>query len=113
MAEFQRAFSSRTAAIDHQPVPPGSAVEGSPTTGAIELGSLAGVEYGIWEITTGVSTDVEADEIFVVLSGAARIDFPELAHSIDIGPGDIVRLHAGEHTVWTVAETLRKAYFLA
>lgn len=29
---------------------------------------------------------------------------------VDLAPGDVVRLHAGERTRWTVTETLRKIY---
>ncbi|WP_431246461.1 cupin domain-containing protein [Leifsonia xyli] len=112
MSGFQRRCTSSAAPIDHQPVPAEQLLSDAQTTGALELGDVAGVEYGLWEISEGVSTDVEADEVFVVLSGAARIDFPALAESITVGPGDIVRLRAGEHSVWTVTETLRKVYFL-
>lgn len=95
-------------------------VEGEPSTATSELGAFGGVELGVWQITPGVVTDVEADEVFVVLSGRARIDFlstadaeagaPVDAAPVDVSAGSIVRLVAGTHTRWTVTETLRKVY---
>ena len=101
--------------LEHAPVPPEQVVEGAPRVGFAVLGEtdLGGrvVEVGVWECTPGVSTDTEADEVFVVISGAARIDFIEPERrSITVGPGDVVQLAAGMQTVWTVTETLRKVY---
>ena len=67
------------------------------------------VERGVWEITPGVVADVEADEVFVVLSGRATIDF-EGGPSLEVGPGDVAVLPEGAVTRWTVHETLRKIY---
>jgi Predicted enzyme of the cupin superfamily len=76
-----------------------------------ELGTWNGLEVGVWECPPRVETDTEADEIFVVLTGRATIDFTEPPHpSIEIGPGDVVRLNEGQQTRWTVHETLRKVY---
>ncbi|NRQ38450.1 cupin domain-containing protein [Nonomuraea sp. NN258] len=84
---------------------PGQIVSGSPTTSSLELGD----GRGIWEITPGVVTDVEADEIFVVLSGRATIAV-EGGATIEVGPGDVCLLAEGAKTTWTVHETLRKVY---
>jgi uncharacterized cupin superfamily protein len=67
------------------------------------------VERGVWEITPGVVTDVEADEVFVVLSGRATIEFED-GPTLEAGPGDVVVLPEGAVTRWTVHETLRKVY---
>jgi uncharacterized cupin superfamily protein len=67
------------------------------------------VERGVWEITPGVVTDVEADELFVVLSGRATIEF-ENGPTLEVGPGDAAVLPEGAVTRWTVHETLRKVY---
>lgn len=111
MSRDARLVRAGTAPLPHEPLPGAQVSSGAPTTGLLELGTLGDVEYGIWEITPGVSTDVEADEVFVVLSGRARIDFAD--GSVEIGAGDVVRLRAGERTVWTVTETLRKVYVTA
>lgn len=104
-----RVIDVTAAELAHEALPADQVTEGAPTTGLQELGQLGDAHYGIWEITPGVSTDVESDEVFVVLSGRARIDFAD-GSSIEVGPGDLVRLHAGDRTVWTVSETLRKVY---
>ena len=40
---------------------------------------VAGAAVGVWEMTPGVATDVEEDEVFVVLSGSASIASPRTA----------------------------------
>lgn len=97
-------------ALDHDPVPAEQSVRGEPTTAVASVGEFGGLEIGVWEMTPGVMTDVEADEVFVVLSGSATIEFADDTATLRVGPGDVVRLAAGAETVWTVAETLRKVY---
>jgi uncharacterized protein len=84
-------------------------VAGEPRSAAMALETLADVEVGIWEIDPGVARDVEADEVFVVLSGRAEValDSGEL---LALEPGTVVRLYAGDRTTWTVHERLRKLY---
>ncbi|NJI21355.1 cupin domain-containing protein [Aeromonas veronii] len=97
--------------LAHSPLPASEVVSGTPTTGTVALDELSGVEVGIWEMTPGTASDTEADEVFVVLSGRARIDFVEPPlPSIEVAPGSLVRLVEGQRTVWTVTETLRKVY---
>ncbi|MGH3580103.1 MAG: cupin domain-containing protein [Mycobacterium sp.] len=96
--------------LDHETVPADQSVGGVPTTGAIALDEFGGLEVGVWEMTPGVMTDVEADEVFVVLAGSATVEFGDGAPMLHIARGDVVRLAAGAETVWTVTETLRKVY---
>lgn len=106
-----RAINALTLAIDHQPLPADEIVVGAPATGTAPLGSISGAEVGIWEMTPGAATDIEADELFMVLAGRARIEFTDRdLPALEIGPGDIVRLESGMHTRWTVTETLRKIW---
>lgn len=93
-----------------EPVAQAQHVQGTPQTGTAVLGKFFGVEVGIWEMTPGVSTDVEEDEIFIVLSGSATIEFADGAPALHVQCGDVVRLAAGAQTVWTVTATLRKVY---
>jgi uncharacterized protein len=96
-----------TLAIEHGPVPAEQVIEGSPTTGIAEL--TDGI--GVWEITPGTVRDTEIDEVFVVLSGRATLEFHDPAlPSIELSPGSTVLLTAGMQTVWIVHETLRKVY---
>ncbi|TXH35595.1 MAG: DUF861 domain-containing protein [Rhodospirillaceae bacterium] len=85
-------------------------VEGTPRTGAVHLVTFEGGTIGVWEMTHGVMRDTEVEEIFTVLAGKASIEFED-GKVIDIAVGDIVRLHAGQRTIWRVTETLRKLYF--
>jgi uncharacterized cupin superfamily protein len=94
----------------HESVPQPQVVAGSPTTGSAPLGEYGGQEYGVWEMTPGAMTDVEADELFIVLSGAATVDLVDDGTTLALSPGSVARLTAGMNTVWTVTETLRKIY---
>ena len=102
-----------TIALDHEPVPPTQTVRGEPTTAAAAIDEFGGVEVGVWEMTPGVMSDVETDEVFVVLSGSATVEFADGRPTMHLGPGDLVRLSAGAETVWTVTETLRKVYVVS
>jgi uncharacterized cupin superfamily protein len=96
--------------LDHEPVPADQSVRGEPTTAATAVDEFGGLEVGVWEMTPGVMTDVEADEVFVVVSGSATVEFGDGSQTLHIGPGDVVRLAAGAETVWTVSATVRKVY---
>ena len=37
------------------------------------LGNTGDREIGIWEVDPGVTTDIEVDEVFIVLNGSATI----------------------------------------
>jgi|SRR5690554_2095933 len=97
--------------LDYEPVPPGQVVAGEPHTGTAELHEFDGRSVGVWEHTVGVSTDVEVDEVFVVLFGAATVEFADEGRTVMLGPGSVGRLTDGQRTVWNVTETLRKVYF--
>ena len=94
-------------------VPDDQRVSGEPATGNAVFGTFADLEVGVWEMTAGVMRDIEADELFVVLSGSARVDFADGSASLDLNPGDVVRLTAGTRTEWTVHQPLRKVYLTA
>jgi uncharacterized cupin superfamily protein len=84
-------------------------IAGGPTAAVLELDSLGSTDVGIWEMTRGTARDIEADEIFVVLSGAGVLRLAD-GTEIMLQPGLAVHLAAGEHTEWTITETLRKVY---
>ena len=106
----KRHVQAFTELLENEPLPDSQVVSGAPAVRTAALGAMADVAYGIWEITPGVVEDVEADEVFVVLSGRARVEILDHGTVMDISAGDVVRLFAGERTVWTVTETLRKVY---
>lgn len=102
-------------ALTHEPLATEQVVAGAPTTATLVLDERDGREIGVWEITPGTASDFEVDEVFVVLSGRARLEFTAVPDGaalppIEIGPGSVVRLVEGMQTTWTVHETLRKVY---
>ena len=97
-------------ALGHEPVPATQSVAGDPSTAASTLPGFGGLEIGVWEMSVGTMTDTEADEIFVVLSGAATVAFADGSPDLQLRAGDVGRLAAGAQTTWTVTETLRKIY---
>ncbi|MGW0161165.1 cupin domain-containing protein [Mycobacterium sp. NPDC003323] len=97
-------------ALDHEPVPAEQSIAGDPSTAAATLTELGGLEIGVWEMSVGTMTDTEADEVFVVLFGAATVEFADGTPTLELRAGDVGRLAAGAQTTWTVTETLRKIY---
>ena len=69
------------------PLEPESVVAGAPKASSAELADLGGLEIGVWEITAGTVTDVEVDEVMVVLSGRASVTF-EADDSTSSSAGD-------------------------
>jgi uncharacterized cupin superfamily protein len=96
--------------LDTQPVAPDQTVSGRPRTAVHALTEFGGLEVGVWEMTPGVMSDVESDEVFVVLSGSATVEFADESETLHVQSGDVVRLTEGARTVWTVTETIRKVY---
>ncbi|WP_435609159.1 cupin domain-containing protein [Streptomyces sp. C10-9-1] len=96
------------------PLDPAQIVSGTPeVSGRVLWESPDGRQLrGIWQITPGVVTDTEADELFVVVSGRATIEVAG-GPVLEVGPGDACVLREGDRTTWTVHETLRKAYHIS
>jgi len=87
----------------------GQVVAGAPRVSSLELAEADGLEVGLWEHTAGVSSDTEVDEVFVVLAGRATITLGD-GSTLEVGPGDVGVLRAGESTTWRIHEDLRKVY---
>ena len=104
-----RSLDAFTHPLEHAAYATDEVVAGAPTIGATAFGELGEVEVGIWEMTEGVAHDTEVEELFVVLSGAGSVAFED-GEVIDLHPGSVVRLRAGERTTWTITQTLRKVY---
>lgn len=99
------------APLTPDPLDPAQILAGTPeVSGRILWESPDGTRtHGIWQITPGVVTDTEADELFTVLTGRATVDV-EGGPTLALGPGDVCVLREGDRTTWTVHETLRKVY---
>jgi uncharacterized protein len=97
--------------LEDWPLEPDQIVDGDPQVSGRVLDTSADgkVERGIWQHTAGVSRDTESDEIFVVLTGRATIEVED-GPTLEVGPGDVGLLHAGDRTTWTVHEDLRKVF---
>jgi uncharacterized protein len=112
------AVSAAELVLEPTELDPAQIVSGSPETAELVLDESADgqVTRGVWEMTPGVVTDVELDELFVVISGRATIEIEggaqggDRATQIEVGPGSVVVLGEGAKTRWTVHETLRKVY---
>ena len=96
-------------ALEDLPLDPTTVVSGDPEVRHLGVYDDDSLTIGIWQHGIGLSTDVEADEVFVVLSGRATIEI-EGGPTLDVGPGDIGSYPAGSRSRWTVHETLRKVY---
>lgn len=103
----------RSAIVPLEPVPADEVDEGSPRQGTLELGALGGVETGIWELRDGSVYDTEIDELFVVISGGATVKLLDEGRSVEVKPGDVMRLTAGTRTQWIVPDHIRKVYLTA
>ncbi|WP_198954848.1 cupin domain-containing protein [Kineosporia sp. R_H_3] len=120
IARVVRAAALPDADLEADPLDPAKVVSGEPEVRVLALHDAGvhdgpgggGVAVGVWQHSAGVSRDVEADEIFVVLSGRATVEV-EGGPTLEIGPGDVGLLPAGARTTWTVHETLRKVYVVA
>ena len=97
--------------LEPEPLDPETVLAGSPEVSELVLDeSLDGrVVRGVWQITPGVVRDVEADEVFVVVSGRATVEV-EGGPTLVLEPGVVGVLRAGDHATWTVHETLRKVF---
>jgi uncharacterized cupin superfamily protein len=90
---------------------PSQVIAGEPSiTETVLSESVDGrVVRGIWRISEGTVTDVEHDEVFVVLEGRATIEV-QGGPTVRVGPGDVCVLQRGARTTWTVHEAVRKVF---
>jgi uncharacterized protein len=97
--------------LEDWPLEPDQIIDGDPQVSGRVLDTSADgkVERGVWQHTAGVSRDTESDELFVVLTGRATIEVED-GPTLEVGPGDVGLLHAGDRTTWTVHEDLRKIF---
>ena len=105
---------ARTTNLDYNRLPDEQVVHGpAPRVGERVLGDFAGTTVGVWEIEPSISSDVEIDEVFVVLSGHATVQFEDGTPDLELVPGSVVHVRTGQKTRWIVRETLRKVFVAA
>ena len=97
--------------LDPGELDPASVLEGTPavTEATLWTSEDGRIIRGVWQITEGTVTDVEADELFVVVSGKATVAV-EGGPTLELAPGVLGVLARGARTTWTVHETLRKVF---
>lgn len=98
--------------LEPDPLNPDQIVSGDPETFNLTLAESGdGSETcGFWRCTPGTFTDIEVEESFLIITGEARVEFED-GRDLVFGPGDTHTFSAGEKTVWTVSETVLKAYW--
>ena len=74
------------AAVPTTPLAPDTVLQGAPRAGSRALAAVSGVEVGVWEMSPGTATDVEVDEVFVVLSGSATVAFDDSVTGVAPAP---------------------------
>jgi len=99
--------------LDLEPVDPAQVVSGNPATGYRDFGSWQGLDVGVWEMTPGSMRDVEVEEVFVVIAGDATLTRIKggAVETVELSPGVVCHLEAGEDNLWEVRVALRKIYF--
>jgi uncharacterized cupin superfamily protein len=106
-----------------EPLEPDGASEAL-ATALHPLGVVATGEIGLWAAGPGTDTDVEVDEVFVVLAGTGTLTIHDdtghdTGHGTRAGtevalrPGAVVRLAEGDRTTWHLDERLLKLYVTA
>ena len=105
------AFDALATDVSLTPLPddqcPGPVV----ATGATVLARTDAYEVGVWVHEAGVSTDVETDEVFVVIAGRGRVTL-ENGTVLELQPGTVGVLYAGSRTTWEIDEPLRKVWIV-
>ncbi len=107
-------FRPSEESLELEPVPCDQVLNGQPQTGWKLLASLPNLEVGVWEHSPGTSTDIEEEEVFVVLSGRATVLVRD-QQGMELGRhefslGDVGLLEQGALTTWIVHETFRKVF---
>jgi uncharacterized cupin superfamily protein len=100
--------------LDADPLDPATVLEGEPRaySRALRTSSDGAWETGLWELTPGVVTDIEAEEVFLVVAGSATVEIAD-GPVLELKAGVIGGFAGGERTVWRVRETVRKLYTVA
>ncbi|MFJ2353497.1 cupin domain-containing protein [Glutamicibacter sp. NPDC087673] len=110
----RRTVNTARVILEHEEVPVSQVLGGQPSTAEKRLGEIFGVEFGLWEMSEGTMSDVENEELFVVLSGSATVQVHAkngfTAVELRLVPGTVCHLSEGMHTSWTLHEPLRKMY---
>lgn len=104
-----RSFQARDLPLEHSPLDSEKNLSGDVTTAVSARATEGDMEVGVWEHSMGTSTDVEVEEVFVVLEGEGTVTCED-GGRIDLAPGVVGLLPMGAKTTWTVTKPLRKVW---
>lgn len=102
-------FQARDITTEWSDLPPEKSLTPGVRTAIAEVWSDAGLDVGVWEHSTGTSTDSFDDEVFVVIEGRGTVT-DQHGRTIDLAPGVVGVLHPSDETTWVVTEPLRKVW---
>ena len=102
-------FDASRVPLTHTPLDAEQNVSGDVTTAFSAEATWGDMEVGVWEHSVGTFTDVEIEEVFVVLEGEGTVTCDQ-GGQIDLAPGVVGLLTAGAHTTWTISKPLRKVW---
>lgn len=86
--------------------------EASPLTALASLDTVGALATGVWTHDVGVSDGDFGAEVFVVLAGRGTVT-DQNGGRIDLAPGVVGVLDAGDLTHWEITEPLRKVWIVA
>jgi uncharacterized cupin superfamily protein len=109
---MNQVFDAVTAPLRYTELPADKCPDGVLATGVDMLGTTEALEVGVWEHPVGTSTDIETDEVFVVLSGSGRVTLDD-GRVLHLRPGTVGTLTAGTPTTWEIDEPRRKVWVVA
>ena len=105
-------FDAPAVDVTLKPLPADKCPDGSVMTGSSVLARTDAYEVGVWVHEAGRSTDVETDEVFVVLSGSGRVILDD-GRVLELRPGVVGVLASGTATTWEIDEALRKVWVVS
>ena len=109
---LNHAVQASTLPLDLQDLAAQKTLSGTPRVGTAVLGQLGDCTVGVWEMSPSVTTDVEVNEFFIVLSGRGKVSFADGSPDMQLQPGSVGHLKEGAQTTWTITDTLRKIYLI-
>ena len=104
-----RSFDASRIPLAHAALDAKQNVSGDVTTAVRAEAAWGDMEVGVWEHSVGTSTDVEIEEVFVVIEGEGTVTCDQ-GGQIDLAPGVVGLLPAGAQTTWTISKPLRKVW---
>ena len=108
-SELNFVVSSSEVELDMEALPDVQSPDGPVRTGVAVVAITDAYEVGVWEHEVGRSTDIETDEVFVVISGSGRV-LLEDGGVLPLEAGTVGILAAGTRTVWEIDQPLRKVW---